>query len=434
MKLLIAGAAGYLGEHVVRAAVAAGHDVTVLVRATARQPMPAGITRRDGDLTDVAFLARSLAGMEGVIFTAGRNWQPRLPMAEYQRQNVAPVAAFFAALADAAPTARVVFTSSMSAVAGSPEAHPFTEDNDRTRVCTARLSPYDRAKIECERLARAAQCAGRNVVILNPGYMLGPGATAESGITTTFLVRWHCLRKLPGYVNAGGGSYCDVRDVATAHVAALRRTPVNRYLLGGDNRTTQALHRRLACLTGVPCPRAVSPALAYTFQALVDGLAALTVGLWTSEVHRDFVRSLPLYYWADSSLAERDLGYHRRSLDETLCDTVADFVARGLLPEELGFVTAMTDATRPGLLLLRQLADRHLHRKYLLPRLGRIHAAAQHNEELSAALANVLAASTFDPDRVRYSIPWRQRAELRKLRDLLDYVYYASDAFHRRVS
>jgi dihydroflavonol-4-reductase len=434
MKLLVTGAGGFLGEHIVRAAIEAGHAVTVLVRPTAQQLFPSGVTCLEGDLKDIETARRALAGVEGVIFAAGRNWQPRLPIAEYQRQNVTPVATFFAGLAEVAPTIRVVFTSSLSARGGSLEPVVFTEESDRSRVCTDRLSPYDLAKIECERLALAARDAGRDVVILNPGYMLGPGASAESGITTTFLVQWFCQRRLPAYVRGGGASYCDVRDVAQAHVAALARTAAGQYIVGGENLDSTQIHQALTAQTGLPCPPRVSARLAYAFQAVVDGLSAATFGLWRSEVHRYFVRALPLYYWGDSSRAERDLGYHSRPIAESIRDTIADFVWRGALSEEFSYVTEMTEETRPSLLLLRQLADQHLHSAYLLPRLTRILAAARYNQDLNAALTEVLAASKYEPDRGRYAVPAGCAVAQSKLRDLLDYVYYSSDEFQRRVS
>src|SRR5207253_1039690 len=108
------------------------------------------------------------------------------------------------------------------------------------------------------------------------------------------------------------------------------------------------------------------------------------------------------YYWGDSSRAGREVGYRSRPAAQTVRDTVGDLVRRGELPEEFRFVEAMTDADRPALLLLRQLADRHLHRQHLLPRLARVLAAARQNQELNVALDRLLAAGRYDPDRGRY--------------------------------
>lgn len=205
MKILITGAAGYLGGHVVDAAREAGHQVAGFVRRSGAD-LPKSAETIRGDLNDPSALRMALADADAVVFSAGRNWRPGLAIDQYVRQNVSIVENFFQALDAVNPAARVVFTSSMSAVAGSEKPIVFDETTSRADVAEHLLNAYDRAKIECERLARAARSGGRNVVIVNPGLMLGPGVSPQTGITTTFLVHWHCLRKNPAIVAAGGHS------------------------------------------------------------------------------------------------------------------------------------------------------------------------------------------------------------------------------------
>jgi nucleoside-diphosphate-sugar epimerase len=207
MKVLIAGAAGYLGGHIVEAAIAAGHSVTVCVRETNPARFPDGVNCVRGDLREVDFVQRELKDVDGVVFSAGRNWRPGLSADECPRENVPIVQVFFEALANANPTARVVFTSSMSAIGGSLEPVIFTEDFGGNAVCKQYLSAYDAAKSKCEGVARAAAAAGFRIVILNPGFMLGPGASASANVTTSMLVQWFCLRRLPAFANGGGHSF-----------------------------------------------------------------------------------------------------------------------------------------------------------------------------------------------------------------------------------
>lgn len=433
MKVLIAGAAGYLGEQVVRAAVEQGHEVVAAVR-DATIPLPKGVRPIEGDLADVAYLKSALTGVDAAIFTAGRNFQPGLRLDAYYRQNVSIVEAFFGALDASNPTARVVFTSSMSAIGGSERPVVFTEASSREAVAENSLNAYDRAKIACERLARAARDAGRDVVILNPGFMLGPSASADGRMTTAFLVQWYCLKKNPAIVGAGGHSVCDVRDVARAHIAALT-TGAGQYILAGDNLGAAEIQQLMSMQTGLGTPLQVPVGLAYAVSAAMDAASAATFGLWRNPIHRQFARSLPLYYWADSSRAVRDLSYRTRSIDQTIRDTVGDLVARGLLPDEFRYVADINNENRAAILLLRELADRHLHRSYLLPRLAEILAACRQNVDLNAALETALTAGRYDPDKGRFQ--WtatKPKAALEKLRSLLDYCYYASDEFREKVT
>jgi nucleoside-diphosphate-sugar epimerase len=152
MRVLIAGAGGYLGEHVVHIAAQAGHSVSACVRGPHGPGFPDGVRRVEGDLGDAAFVRQAVAGVDAVVFSAGRTWHPGVTH-ECIRQNVSILEVFLAALAQSNPSARVVITCSMSAIAGSLEPVVFNEGSGRIAVCTARLSPYDHAKIECERLA-----------------------------------------------------------------------------------------------------------------------------------------------------------------------------------------------------------------------------------------------------------------------------------------
>jgi hypothetical protein len=85
--------------------------------------------------------------------------------------------------------------------------------------------------------------------------------------------------------------------------------------------------------------------------------------------------------------------------------------------------------------LLRELAERHLHRSHLMPRLPKILAACQQNVSLNRALEIALAAGSYDADEGRFR--WntqRPAAALDTLSHLLDYCYYASDDFRTRMA
>jgi hypothetical protein len=110
-------------------------------------------------------------------------------------------------------------------------------------------------------------------------------------------------------------------------------------------------------------------------------------------------------------------------------------VRRDLLSDEFRYVEDMTEENQRSLQLFRELANRHLHRMHLLPRLASILAACRQNRELAAALDEALALGRYDPARGRFH--WtgqRPHSALAKLSNLLDYCYYASDEFLARVS
>jgi len=72
LRLALLGATGRLGGHVLRAAIARGHHVTVLVRDPARLPASPPPTRVVvGDVADPAAVADALRGAEAVISCLG---------------------------------------------------------------------------------------------------------------------------------------------------------------------------------------------------------------------------------------------------------------------------------------------------------------------------------------------------------------------------
>lgn len=71
MKVLVLGAGGKTGGAVVQQAVAAGHQVTALVRHAGNYHGSAGVMVTEGDATDADAVAAAVAGQDAVIDTIG---------------------------------------------------------------------------------------------------------------------------------------------------------------------------------------------------------------------------------------------------------------------------------------------------------------------------------------------------------------------------
>jgi uncharacterized protein YbjT (DUF2867 family) len=71
MKIAILGANGKTGAHLVRQALAAGHEAVAYVRRPETVPAQAGVTVAGGQLDDVAGMARAFAGADAVVCCIG---------------------------------------------------------------------------------------------------------------------------------------------------------------------------------------------------------------------------------------------------------------------------------------------------------------------------------------------------------------------------
>ena len=180
-RIAITGAAGFLGAATVRAARAAGPEVTALVRDASRAPAgwagDAGITvvARDLATAGAGDLRADLAGAGAVIHAAASMSGDD---AAHEINTIRPTRSLIAALegSEAGQGARLVLVSSFSVYgfSGIPEGTVLTEDSP-LESRPAMRDAYARAKLTQEALSRAAAGQGLAVRILRPGAIYGPG-------------------------------------------------------------------------------------------------------------------------------------------------------------------------------------------------------------------------------------------------------------------
>jgi nucleoside-diphosphate-sugar epimerase len=164
--VVVTGAAGMLGGHLVRRLLADGHPVTGVDLRRAHAPAHALLTHRVADVRDAAAMAGAVAGARAVIHCAAA--LPSYP-ADRIRSIIVDGTATVLAAARHAGVERVVYISS-TAVYGLPTVVPTTEDHPRAPVDT-----YTRAKAEAEEVAEKFRADGLCLPMLRPKTFLGPG-------------------------------------------------------------------------------------------------------------------------------------------------------------------------------------------------------------------------------------------------------------------
>jgi nucleoside-diphosphate-sugar epimerase len=318
MKVLVTGGTGFLGKSVARALTARGHEVRLLARGASHlEGLPAGDIVR-GDVCDPASVKKAAEGCQAVLHMAAlvKMWVPE--RRDFDRVNVEGLKASLAAAE--AVGARLVYTSSFMAL-GPTSATPADE---------AQLHPghsfrndYERTKAQADVVARAAAAAGRDVVLLYPGVVYGPGDRTAGNIVVNMIAD-HLRGRFPGVIGPGDRlwSYAFVEDVAAGHVDALEKGRAGeRYVLAGENVSMNDFFRQLAEVAGVPAPRLHIPyAAAGAMGWMLYAWAELTgkEPLLTHEVVGVFRE-----HWAYSSAkAQRDLGYRTTPLREGLRRTL----------------------------------------------------------------------------------------------------------------
>jgi farnesol dehydrogenase len=331
MRVLLTGATGFLGRTVARQLAGRDHALRVLARPASRsEGLPAGCEVAAGDVTDAGSLRRAAEGCDAVLHMAAlvKVWVP--DPGRFSAVNVGGMRNVLEAARGAG--ARLVYTSSFMALGPSGEG---ALDAVRPHPGPPYRNPYERTKAAADQLARDAAAEGRDVVILYPGVIYGPGEMTEGNIVAR-LVADHLNGRLPALVGPSDRrwSYAFVEDVALGHALALERGAAGeRFVLGGENATLLQLFELVRELTGAAPPRWKLPYAAASALGALQWLWAELTGkppqLTPGEV------GVFREHWAcDSGLAQARLGYRSRPLAEGLRETVDWLRREGLVAPE----------------------------------------------------------------------------------------------------
>src|SRR5262245_17749235 len=239
-RVLVTGGTGFLGFQLTKQLCALGARVR-----TFAQPIRPNHPLRQmpvesivGDIRDREAVSRSAKNCGVIFHTAGTVavWGAALKsMHEIHVEGTRNV------IAVAGKDARIIHTSSIVAVGATRcgailnEASPFN---------LARLKVnYVQAKRTAEQVALHAAMHGHDVVIVNPGYLIGP-EDFEPSVMGKFCERvWK--GKMP-LAAPGGYNLVDVRDAARGHILAAEGGQLGRrYILGGENRFMVEFMREL---------------------------------------------------------------------------------------------------------------------------------------------------------------------------------------------
>jgi uncharacterized protein YbjT (DUF2867 family) len=113
MKLVLLGASGGIGRHLVSQALATGHELTVIARPSSTLAVPSVVKVMRGAVDDVALLTEALRGQDAVLSSLGLKLPGLSPFAKAEDPGILDrsSAALVAAMR-AAAVRRILFVSS----------------------------------------------------------------------------------------------------------------------------------------------------------------------------------------------------------------------------------------------------------------------------------------------------------------------------------
>lgn len=312
----VTGATGFIGGHLVDRLLDDGWRVVALCRPSERAEAlaRAGVETVAGDVADAGAVREACPPAAAAVFhlAVSTNLWRRQNDHQYRVNVVGTRNVVDAARATGAR--RLVHVSSIAAwgpVSGVIAA-------DRPQHGESSWINYCRTKALAERAVADGRALGLDAVIVSPSHVLGP----RDRHNWSRIIRWIAEDKLPG-VPPGGGSFCDVREVAEALYRAqeLGRGGFN-YLLGGPDASYLELTRLIADRLGRKPPKRATPAWLLRAVAGAADLASRFTGRMPKLTPEGAVMT-SLYNTVDDEPAREELAYRHVPLHESLGDTIA---------------------------------------------------------------------------------------------------------------
>lgn len=338
--VLVTGASGYIGGHVVREFMNHGYRVRGTVRDV-------GNPRKVDHLYELPGADNDWLELVEADLESDQGWDRAVHDCRWVQHVASPFPAIapadendlvrpavegtlrvLRACARAGTVERVVLTSSVAAVAyghGSTNGRPLTEEDwSNPDQC----QPYQKSKTLAERaawdfVASLPESERFELTVINPGFVAGPLSGPDIG-TSGEIVGRLMRRELPACPLIGFATV-DVRDVAIAHRLATETPEAagHRFIVAGDHLWMQDIGRMLAREFSAHGYRPPTGRLPYALMWLVaqfDPTVRMALSSWGKREE------------VSHEKATRLLGWQPRPARETILDMANSMIERGLIP------------------------------------------------------------------------------------------------------
>ncbi|MEE4194631.1 MAG: NAD-dependent epimerase/dehydratase family protein [Anaerolineae bacterium] len=293
-RVLLTGADGFLGSHILRELVKKGYQVRAFLQANRDHATIHGLPYEPfyGDLLDETHIDKALEGCDFLVHTVAITdiWPYRSAL---QRKINFDVVKTIAAAAKRHHIQRMVHIGTANSFGYGSKTDPGDE---ATPYCFAKfgLDYMDSKKAAQDFLLNQVKENGLPVIIINPTFMVGE---YDSKPGTGAMIVALMQEKVASYAS-GGRCYVYVADVAAAAVSALEKGRVGEcYIAGNANLDYKEFFTMVSQTARVKMPKVKLPYPILLFSA---GLAMLV---------SKFTKQPPLVSTAMIRIANEDQYY-----------------------------------------------------------------------------------------------------------------------------
>jgi dihydroflavonol-4-reductase len=327
-RVVVTGAAGFIGSAVTRALLARGaHVVALLEPGAASTNLNAlEVERREVDITKPQSLAGAFDGARFCFHLAAKfGFWPADP-APFYAVNVQG-SRNVVAQASQAGVERIVYTSTVATLGlwRTKSGTPSTEDDvaDLSHL----YGNYKQTKYVAEHEVLRLAAQGAPVVLVLPTMPHGPfdhRPTPSGKVVLEYL-----NGAIPGFVDTAM-NVAHVDDLATGHLLALEKGRQGRsYICGGENITMSQLLAILSDVTGLASAQRRFPSLFPIVAGYASQFIEGSVLRREPRVPLEAAQMASTTMTFDDSRARTELGYQSRSAALALYESARWFVENG---------------------------------------------------------------------------------------------------------
>jgi dihydroflavonol-4-reductase len=332
-RVVVTGAAGFIGSAVVRALLARGVNVVALLEPGAVTSNLDGldVERHDVDITKESELAGAFDGAKYCFHLAAKfGFWPKNASSFYEvnvrgSQNVVRAATV-------AGVERIVFTSTVATLGlwETKEGRPSTEDD--VAEISHLYGNYKQTKYVAEHEVLRLAAQGAPVILVLPTMPHGPydhRPTPSGKVVLDYL-----KGQMPGYVDTAM-NVAHVDDLAAGHLLALERGQQGRsYICGGENITMAQLLSTLSDVTGLPRSDRRFPSIFPKVAGYVSSFVEGDLLGREPRVSLEAAQMATTTMTFDDSRARDEIGYTSRPAASALFDSAKWFVDNGYVDAE----------------------------------------------------------------------------------------------------
>ncbi len=327
-RVVVTGAAGFIGSAVVRALLARQAEVVALVEPGGDERNLEGldVERRTVDVRDAAEVQASVKDARFVFHLAAmyRFWSRR--PRDFYDVNVGGTMNVLEA-ARSSDCERVIYTSTVGVIGLEGAAHGQPADETCYADVAHLFGLYKRTKYVAEHEVLRAAAQGTPVSLVLPTFPIGPGDTRPT--PTGKVVVEFLNGRMPAFVDTTF-NVVHVDDLAAGHLLALERGRVGRsYIVGGENLPMGEFLAGLAAGSNRKAPTRQVP------RGVALGVGALSQLVEGRILRREPSVALESARMSTTNMmfsdrrARDELGYSPRPVSEAIADSIRWFTENG---------------------------------------------------------------------------------------------------------